>query len=58
MNALTDREATFVECVPTGLLVGGEWGLAASGQTLPVDGPSTGFKHLFGVGGAPFAAEG
>ena len=42
MTVLTDREATLVDRVPTGLLVGGEWRPADSGRTLPVDDPSTG----------------
>ena len=42
VTVLTDREATLVDRVPTGLLVGGEWRPADSGRTLPVEDPSTG----------------
>ena len=41
-SVLSDREVDLVGRVPTGLLVGGEWRASSSGDTLPVDDPSTG----------------
>lgn len=39
---LSERIATLLAEIPTGLLIGGQWRPAASGKTFPVENPATG----------------
>jgi succinate-semialdehyde dehydrogenase/glutarate-semialdehyde dehydrogenase len=39
---MSDKVSDVLEAVPDGLLIGGVWGPAAQGRTLPVENPATG----------------
>lgn len=42
MQVLTDQDRGFIETLPKGMLIGGEWRAAEGGATIPVEDPATG----------------
>ena len=42
MTAISDRERTALDAVPTGLFIGGQWREASSGARMDVEDPATG----------------